>query len=661
MRIARIARRRRWILGAAGLAVLLIAQCVLARAGGGGGLGGGGGGGGGVGGGGGGGGGLIFWIVYEWIDFCVEQPFIGLPITAVVIVGVYLSHRSALNAYRGNVIRRGADVMDDNRLAEAHAAISQAVPSFDMAAFSGRVQTAFTKVQAAWCAQDLSTVRPFISDGIHERFSLQIQEQKTLGYRDKMDGVRVISVELAEMTSDGVFDVATVAIEAEAADYRVSMKDSSRISGSTAPQNFVEYWSFLQRQGAKRDASKPGLIEGHCPNCGAELAMNQSAKCQYCGALLRSGTFDWVLAEITQQSEWRIGRRGEVSGADALRRSDPAFNRVDLEDRVSVMFWRKSAADLAGKVDPLRKIATDDFCARYQTSLAAGADGQRQFWGDCAVGSVHLLGVLCGGEMDIGLVEVAWEGERLIARSNAPIAMTGQRMQAHHFFVLSRKPGVSSDPGQSVSSAHCVHCGAPLTSDVSSACPFCGTVQNDGTRGWVLGSIVSPSSDDGRALLAQIQSQAQPSIPAEPAVASVRMSPAGLLGWAIKTAVADGTIDLSERRFLDELALKSGITLERLQQMIDMAQAGTLQIPDPPDQLTARLWLSTIANAAMVDGTLQPQEANLLTATARRFGFSDADVNILLRQAKAQRYASARQELRTARQRGNDGAGANSN
>jgi hypothetical protein len=508
-------------------------------------------------------------------------------------------------------------------------------------------------------------VRPFISDGIHERFSLQIQEQKTLGYRDKMDGVRVISVELAEVTSDGVFDVATVAIEAEAADYRVSLADGSRISGSTAPQSFVEYWSFLQRQGAKRDSSKPGLIEGHCPNCGAELAMNQSAKCQYCGALLRSGTFDWVLAEITQQSEWRIGRRGDVPGAEQLRRTDAAFNRVDLEDRVSVMFWRKSAADLAGKVDPLRKIATDDFCAKYQSALAAGPDGQRQFWGDCAVGSVHLLGVLCGGAMggtiDMGLVEVAWEGEHLIARSNAPIAMTGQRMQAHHFFVLSRKPGVSSDPGQSVSSAHCVQCGAPLSSDVSSGCPFCGTVQNDGTRGWVLGSIVSPASDEGRSLLAQIQSQASGAIPADPAVASARMSPAGLLGWAIKTAVAGGDIDLSERRFLDDLALKSGITADRLQQLIDMAQAGTLQVPDPPDRLTAHLWLTTIANAAMVDGTLHPQEANLLTATARRFGFSDADVGLLLRQAKAQRYASARQELRTARQRGSDGVDADGN
>jgi hypothetical protein len=90
-----------------------------------------------------------------------------------------------------------------------------------------------------------------------------------------------------------------------------------------------------------------------------------------------------------------------------------------------------------------------------------------------------------------------------------------------------------------------------------------------------------------------------------------------------------------------------------------MAQAGTLQVPDPPDRVTAHLWLSTIANAALVDGTLQPQEANLLMATARRFGFSDADVGLLLRQAKTQRYASARQELRTARQRDGNGAGGN--
>jgi uncharacterized membrane protein YebE (DUF533 family) len=137
------------------------------------------------------------------------------------------------------------------------------------------------------------------------------------------------------------------------------------------------------------------------------------------------------------------------------------------------------------------------------------------------------------------------------------------------------------------------------------------------------------------------------------------MSPSGLLGWAIKSAIADGAMDLSERQFLDDLALKSGITLDRLQQLIDMAQAGTLQVPDPPDAQTAHVWLTTIANAAVADGGMKPREAELLTAAARRFGFSDADVNLLIRQVRTQAYANAREQLRIARRRGDNGVTAN--
>ena len=67
----------------------------LARAGGGEGYSGGGGGGGGSGGGGGGG---IGWLIYFWIRFCIEYPYIGLPVTLVVVFFLYHSHQTGLSA-----------------------------------------------------------------------------------------------------------------------------------------------------------------------------------------------------------------------------------------------------------------------------------------------------------------------------------------------------------------------------------------------------------------------------------------------------------------------------------------------------------------------------------------------------------------------------------
>ena len=62
-----------------------------------------------------------------------------------------------------------------------------------------------------------------------------------------------------------MFDIATVRIDARAADYRVSLKDQKRIAGSSMAEPFVEMWSWLRRHGMTRDSAKPGLILQELP------------------------------------------------------------------------------------------------------------------------------------------------------------------------------------------------------------------------------------------------------------------------------------------------------------------------------------------------------------------------------------------------------------
>jgi uncharacterized tellurite resistance protein B-like protein/predicted nucleic acid-binding Zn ribbon protein len=399
-----------------------------------------------------------------------------------------------------------------------------------------------------------------------------------------------------------------------------------------------------------RDPAKPGLIEGNCPNCGAAIQMNQSAKCQHCQAYLRSGEFDWVLTEITQQSEWRRGRHGDAPGTAEFQKTDPGFNRAQVEDKTTVMFWRKAMADRIGKIDPLRKMASEEFCAGYAGTLGPQPDGSRAYFGDCAVGGAHLLGVVPGQAEDSAIVEVAWEGERMIAANGPSTQKTGQRTQAHSLYILNRKAGLTSDPGKGVSSAHCPNCGAPITSDTSSGCSFCGAVLNDGSLGWVLSTITSASSDLGRQWTARIVS------PAEATVGQLQnISRKGVLAWTVKMVAADGTVDVQERELLRSLAAKCHVEQIRLDQMIEMALAGQLGVPDPPDKATALVWLTTMAATAMAQGRLRPQEAKILSRAAQRFGFSETDVNLLLRQQYAVRLATAKSELRTAHER--DGSG----
>jgi hypothetical protein len=103
-----------------------------------------------------------------------------------------------------------------------------------------------------------------------------------------------------------------------------------------AAEPFVEVWSFVRRPGVQTRRQGPPQ-PGHCPNCGAPFDGGAAGNCTYCGAIVNSGSYDWVLAEITQESEAGAAP-GQVPGLEALRAVDPALSLEVLEDRASLLF-----------------------------------------------------------------------------------------------------------------------------------------------------------------------------------------------------------------------------------------------------------------------------------------------------------------------------------
>jgi predicted nucleic acid-binding Zn ribbon protein len=250
-------------------------------------------------------------------------------------------------------------------------------------------------------------------------------------------------------------------------------------------------------------------MEGHCPNCGAPIEMNQSANCAHCKALLRSGEYDWVLAEITQMSEWRGAFVEEPPSVAALRQRDANFNVVDLEDRTSVMFWRKAQSDRLDKIDPLRRIATPEFCQLYAAALHPPPDATRVYFEKCAVGSVRLKGVLPGAVVERAVIAIHWSGTRM-AVHNGRATRDPQPHTIRSLFVLQRQAGSVTRIDTAISSAHCPTCGAPESGGASAACEFCGTILNDGTQGWILSAIIPESTPAALALHAEMGSEPMP-------------------------------------------------------------------------------------------------------------------------------------------------------
>jgi uncharacterized tellurite resistance protein B-like protein len=605
----------------------------------------------------------------DGVSYLVHTPAVGIPVLLIAVLIVIAIIRNGSGTYQSNVIRRGGAALDRNRSADAKARVRARDPAFDAAAFCRRVGAGFTKLQDAWSRQDLQTVRPFISDGVHERFSLQFAEQRAEGYRNIMRDVAIVDIAIADGVSDEIYDSLDVRIRAQAIDYRVSIADGRRISGSTTTGAFTEIWSFLRRRGASTIAGKPGLIEGHCPNCGAPVELNESANCSRCSALLRSGEYDWVLTEITQECEWQPGAQSHVPGLRQMRAGDAGLSVQAIEDRASVIFWRWIAAQRIGKPDPLQKVSSPAYGEAFATKLRQTQGLGRSYFGACAVGSVGVVGFLPGGggdgSRDLGLIEVRWSGRRIEAGQNASTKAAG----SHHrtLLVLGRQSGSKTDVAKGISSAHCPNCGAPESGGASGSCEFCGTCLNDGNHGWVLDNALSFTDAHALELLHQLRGSTSgaeaPSAEVTAHSSRSRNGAAmpratatpGLLAWAVKVALADGDLDAREQRVLTRMAQTSSISPGQLGQLIDSARAGTITAPMPLDAEEARQWLGAMAATAAADGRIDAAEYRVLRSLGDRIGMSDHDVRMLLRRAQADQYAEAVTAIREAKARSRGG------
>ena len=574
----------------------------------------------------------------------------------VIIYIIYRAVRGAQTSMQDKVIARGAIAASENLVSGGLRRLRKNDPAFDPEAFTARVCDSFKKLQRAWCEQSLATVRPFISDGIHERFSLQFEEQRALGYRPAMENLIILESSLAQVECGPVFDVITMRIGASAKDYRVSIVTGDVIVGSEEEPSFVEYWSFIRARGSQT-TGRTGLIEGNCPNCGAPIAMNQGAKCEYCQAVLRSGQYDWVLAEITQQEEWRPCTT-PPPGTVRIRESDPGFSLQDLEDMASVIFWRKAAADRLGGIDPMRKIASPEWCDAYAAALAKNPPGsKRKAVCDCAVSAVDTIGVILGEAEHRALVEVCWMGRPFeITPADELRDLHGEMMVRRSLFVLGRNAGVRSTPGDSISSAHCPNCGGAVMADTSNACEFCHTVLNDGARRWVLRDIFPSGSKEDRALRAEAVVDSNREMAEFRTVGSPAASGGtGALVWMISTVVSDGALsDDSIRKMLHVAGGKCSLNKERVNELIRSASAGQMETSHPANATQARAWLLEIAIAAHLSGGLSKQEAKLIETVGKRQQLSNADVSYVLKCARREAFKQATGQLRLAKEEAAD-------
>ena len=176
-------------------------------------------------------------------------------------------------------------------------------PDFDAAALSELISNLYVRMQNCWTGGDISTLRPYFTDALFTQFERQLNQKTAQGLVNHVDRISVQNVTLRGFCQENNTDHIIVKLETRIVDYTVEKSTGKIVSGSNTAEKFMTYEWDMSRTTGYTTLKKDGVGKIFCPNCGAPLDVNVSARCEYCGGVITSSNHDWAIAKITGVSQ----------------------------------------------------------------------------------------------------------------------------------------------------------------------------------------------------------------------------------------------------------------------------------------------------------------------------------------------------------------------
>lgn len=482
---------------------------------------------------------------------------------------------------------------------------------------------AFVDIQKAWDGGKMDPVRAILSDGVYHRFQIQLEMNRLQGIRNKVEMPTLLASRIVSEDAFGRYLSIDFMIRGRVVDSDIRISDGSLVSGGSATV-FEEIWSFTRLADAPMKDALQTLA--NCPKCAAPLSEAGGSRCGHCGAVLNSGAYDWVLAEITQAEEWSAGDRSylqpfysqlpQVPGADAKAWLSPQ----ELEDRASVVFIRYQSALHKGNLSALNMFATPEL---LKTLGGAGA-GRPQY--RLAVGAVDLQGFA----ESQGLVK-AW----IRIKFSATEDKEGEGRFQERVLVFCKAIDAGTGKGD-LSCMTCPNCGGPIETSDQAKCAYCDNVLSNPAANWVLSDYGST------ALLSQLPAaRMAASNPVAMAIASASAASAKsdinvqirILSAIVVAAMEDGVISEAEEKTVRDFARHFGLGPIFVDMLLRKAKQNPAALAETLETPVAVKWLNNFIMVAAADGRITPEEEALLISFARRHGIDEKQVRFALKAA----------------------------
>lgn len=540
---------------------------------------------------------MLVWLI-------IRHPQVGIPVAIIVAIGFFI-----WKAQQGGEAstRKAIDRAEAERRTSVSAAavdgwvgaLKAKDPQFDLLRFFDRTRREFLELQDAWFKRNLEPVRKYLSDATFQRLVVQLKLMELSGVRDAIADPVVIDLQIIGLEQNDSFDSVHIRVTADMKDTdapaTASDDQALALAKKQKPERFTEVWTFLRKPGTQTKVDGD-VSQGKCPNCGAPFTGGAANTCEFCGAIVNSGNYDWVLSEITQGSQFQPHPM-LPDGFAKVRQSDPSFTTEALEDRASLVFWKWIEAQSLGDPSRLSKVAAPEF--------AGGV--QKRAFREVAVGAVNTQQLSSANGRDVAAIELRWSAK----------VGNGPSQPLRYVMLMERGAGAKTPDAHGMSTNRCAQCGAPLTDNGQTSCEFCGNALASGDHDWVLRDLGSWEWWRG---LGGVPATSR----AAPAAARVpdREERERLVYLMAVMAKADGVVDDAERKLLRMASERWNVPWANVELALQSSGDALFGKLIARGSTEAESFMRELVAVAMADGKIDARERKLLGAAATHLGLS---------------------------------------
>ena len=171
-------------------------------------------------------------------------------------------------------------------------------PHFSASDMREKLSNLYVQMQNGCTARDIEPLRPYFTDALYQQFDRQIRSLKANKQINHVDRIVVLDVSLRGFFQEGGDDHLVAELKTRITDYTVHEDTGALISGSRTAEKFMTYeWDLSRPTGTITEAAGE-TTQRHCPNCGAPLSVNESARCPYCDSVITFRDHDWTIYAV---------------------------------------------------------------------------------------------------------------------------------------------------------------------------------------------------------------------------------------------------------------------------------------------------------------------------------------------------------------------------